>query len=430
MKKYIPLYVISVLMLSCTNNERITNPQDYDVFLRANTTNKIAHIDAETEFWKARLKNVEDDIVSRSKLAGLLEKRFSYSGNVSELLQADSIYKLVNAIQSKMSSGTFRSLASNSIRLHKFKLAQKYIDSALALGDDKYLSLLIQFDIAIELGNRYQAKQVLEKLGNKNGFDYLIRAAKYADHTEGNLDEAIRLMEKAVKEVEKNETLWLWAKANLGDMYGHANKLRESYNCYLEVLSRDPRYYHALKGVAWLAFSGDKDPREAKRIISSLRKLHNVPDYTLLLAEIAAFENNQKERDTYIADFLKIVRDPSYGDMYNKYVFFLQSDFFDNAEQAISLATRETENRPNAEAYSWLAWAYFKQGKIDEALRITKAKVENKSFDPEVLYRMGIMYQNAGDKNKAKEYLNDAMSSAYELGPLTAKDISKALHTL
>ena len=431
MKKHILLYLISALLLSCTSNERITNPADYNVYLQNNgRENKLTSIDAEIDFWKARLQKVHDDFVSRSKLAGLLEKRFVYSGNVTELLQADSIYRLVNQIQSKNSSGTFRSLAANSIKLHKFKQAQKYIDSALALGDDRYLSLLIQFDIAIELGNRYKAKEVLARLGNKNGFDYLIRAAKYADHVDGDLDEAIGLMERAVKEVESNESLCLWAKANLGDMYGHANRLSESYQCYLHVLSKDPQYYHAIKGIAWLAFSGDKNPGEAKRIIFSLRKLHDIPDYILLLSETAAFENNEKERDQYIAEFFSVVTSASYGDMYNKYIFSLQSDVFNHADQALSIAKKEIDNRPNAEAYSWLAWAHFRQGNMKEAIRIARAKVENKSFDPEVLYRIGIIYKNSGEKNKAKLYLNHAMSSGYELGPLTEKDIAKALQTL
>jgi tetratricopeptide (TPR) repeat protein len=431
MKKHVLPYVIALLVLSCGKNEKITNPADYEIYFENNApATKLAAIDSEISFWQKKLDKIDDDIVSRSKLAGLLERRFFYSGKIIEVHQADSLYKLVNRIQSKNSSGIFRALASNSIKQHKFKQAQLYIDSALYLGDDRYLSLLMQFDIAMELGNKVKANEVLNSLGDKKNFDYLIRAAKYKDHIEGNLDEAIELMEKALKEVETNNTLLLWTKSNLGDLYGHANRMSESYRCYLDVLSKDPEYYHALKGIAWLVFSGDKNPAEAKRIIVSLKQRHNVPDYDLLLAEIAEFENAKKERDQHFANFLRTAADPLYGDMYSKYVFNLKADVLNHPDEALSIAKKEVENRPTPEAFSWLAWAYLKKGEVNQAVQIAKAKVENKSFEPEVVYRMGMIYKNSGQKNKAKQYLNDAKSSHYELGPVVVKEISTALHSL
>ena len=64
----------------------------------------------------------------------------------------DSIYQLVNQLNRKNSSGTYRSLAANCITQHKFLQAQLYIDSALILGDDKYQSVLMEFDVALEPG--------------------------------------------------------------------------------------------------------------------------------------------------------------------------------------------------------------------------------------------------------------------------------------
>lgn len=431
MKKNLLLYVFALMLFSCTSNEKITDLSDYEKYLdKKGTSGKLTEIDSEILFWKKRLDKIQDDIVSRSKLAGLLEKRFSYSGKIAEIHQADSLYKLVNRIQSINSSGTFRALAANCIKQHKFRQAQLYIDSALALGDDKYITLLMQFDIAMELGNRYKADKVLNSLGNKNSFDYLIRAAKYKDHIEGNLDEAIELMEKALKQVEANQTLFLWAKSNLGDMYGHANNMRKSYQCYLDALAKDPEYYHALKGIAWLAFSGDKNTGEARRIILSLKQRHDVPDYDLLLAEFADFENNEKERDRHFTEFLKAIADPAYGDMYNKYIFNLQADVLNNPDRALLVAKNEVENRPTPEVFSWLAWAYLKNGEINKAVQIAKANVEKKSFEPEVVYRLGMIYKCSGQKNKAKQYLNNAISSSYELGPLAVNEITKALHSL
>lgn len=430
MKQILLATAFAFILFSCNTNHRITDPRDYERYLRnAEVNQKLTDIDSEISFWKNRLLRVDDDIVSRSKLAGLLERRFEYSGNICEIHQADSIYKLVNIVQSINSSSTFRSLAGNCIKQHKFRQAQLYIDSALALGDDKYLTLLVDFDIAIELGNKYRAKNALRLLGNRKSFDYLIRASKYKDHIEGNLDEAIILMEKASKEVENNEALALWTISNLADMYGHANRLTESYQCYLQVLAKDHEYHHALRGIAWLAFSADKNPAEARRIINYIKEQHPVPDYDLLLAEIADYEGNHKEKTAHLNNFFEAVTDSSYGDMYNKYLFNVQADVLNNLDNAAAIAKKEVENRPTPEAYSWLAWSYLKSGETDKASQIARAHVERKSFEPEVIYRLGIIYKKLGDKNRAKKYLLDAKNSAYELGPLSASEISAALNS-
>lgn len=40
----------------------------------------------------------------------------------------------------------------------------------------------MEFDVAMESGNRYLARKALNSLAVKNSFDYLIREAKYKDH--------------------------------------------------------------------------------------------------------------------------------------------------------------------------------------------------------------------------------------------------------
>ena len=137
-------------------------------------------------------------------MAGLLTKRFGYSGDITEIHRQTVCIGTVNFVNHTTGSGTFRSLAANCITQHRFLQAQLYIDSALVLGDDKYLTVLMEFDIAMELGNQYRARQALNSLADKTSFEYLIREAKYKDHVEGNLDAAITLLEKAYDKIKDN----------------------------------------------------------------------------------------------------------------------------------------------------------------------------------------------------------------------------------
>jgi tetratricopeptide (TPR) repeat protein len=421
------------LQFSCKylpGGKKIVQSDDYKKYLQSDKTNKSLHkIDEEIDFWNKRLEKTPDDIISQTKIAGLLTSRFQYSGNIKEIIKADSLYKIANQLNKVNSSGTYRSLATNCITRHQFQKAKLYVDSALKLGDDKYVTLLIQFDVAMELGDYRLAKQLLQELGNKNRFEYLIREAKYKDHVEGNLDEAIILMERAFEKIKEtnNVSLYCWTKSNLGDLYSHANQFKQAYQSYLNVLAIDPAYYHCLKGIAWLAFSHDKNTTEAKLILKYLKEQHPVPDYDLLLAEIADYEYDTIAMKQYLSLYTSATQNGDYGDMYNKYNFNLAADEFSNYDEAFAIAQTEVNNRPTPESYHQLAWIYFKKGDLKKANEISNTYVINRCFEPEVLYRTAIIYQNNGKTKKAIELMNMANESAFELGPAISKKIDIAL---
>jgi tetratricopeptide (TPR) repeat protein len=423
---------LTLALLSSCRQQPVTNPKDYAIYLHDEPNTGLQQIDTEIQFWKTRLSKTPGDIICETKIAGLLTRRFAYSGNIIEVHRADSLFQQVNTINHTTSSGTFRSLAANCITQHRFLQAQQYIDSALLLGDNKYVTVLMEFDAAMELGNYYRARKALNSLADKNSFDYLIREAKYKDHAEGRQSEAIELMEKAYDKIKDDHTpsLYLWIKSNLGDLYGHANRYKESYQCYIDVLHRDPHYYHALKGIAWLAFSHDKDVANARKIVAYLQQRHPVPDYELLLSQMAAWENNQKVAEEHINKFIAATRNPLYGNMYNKYLFTIEANELNNAATCLQIAQQEVHNRPTPEAFSWLAWAQCKNGDIANAMRTARLYVADKCFEPDALYYMGKVYQAGGEKNMARKYLTAAYNSSYELGPVMSHRIRETLKTL
>lgn len=425
------LTIGTFLIMSC-HQQPITNPNDYAAYLQSPPNIRLQSINTELDFWKNKLTHAPGDIIAESKIAGLLTKRFGYSGDIHEIHQADSLYRVVNYLNHINSSGTFRSLAANCITQHRFLQAQTYIDSALTLGDDKYVTVLMEFDVAMELGNRYRARKALNSLVDKTSFEYLIREAKYKNHVEGDLDAAIALMEKAYDKIKDNPTpaLLLWTKTNLGDFYGHANRYKESYQCYLDVLAKDPHYYHALKGIAWLAFSHDKDVINARKIVAYLQQRHPVPDYELLLSQMADWEQDSITYKQHMDNFISTTHNELYGGMYNKYLFHIEADELNNAQQCLQIAQQEVAHRPTPEAFSWLAWAYCKNGDIPRAMETARLYVANKCFEPDALFYLGKIYQAGGQKKMARKYLQVAQKSAYELGPVVSKQITESLKAL
>ncbi|MCU0355910.1 MAG: tetratricopeptide repeat protein [Cytophagales bacterium] len=195
------------------------------------------------------------------------------------------------------------------------------------------------------------------------------------------------------------------------------------------MLKTDPSYHYALKGVAWIAFSHDKNTPEAKRIYTHLLNQTHAPDLHLNLAEIAEFEGNLTEKKRNTDAFLQGVSQPKYGEMYNKYLVhqYIEAK---NSEAALQIAQRETENRPTPETFDLLAWVYLQQGNPARALSVAETEIANRTFEPEALYHLGMIYQANNQTQKAEKYLEEALESEYELGPVVAKAIRQALQRL
>jgi tetratricopeptide (TPR) repeat protein len=420
MRKMILIFLPIIILLTsrCKNkNTPLVKRSDYAAYLQAPKTG-MAKINTQLNFWQQRLEKNPDDMAAQLKIASLLSKRFAVSGNIMDVRKSDSLYQCANMLQKHFGSSVYRSLATNAITQHRFKMAAALLDTAFQMGDDKKLTVLQMSDAALECGLMTQCKRYLNMYPDKKSFEYLSRKAKITDK-EGDLGEAINLMKKALVQMEQQHDtdLLCWVKTNLADYYSHHNEVKKALGLYREALSTNPEYYHALKGIAWIAFSHDRNTVAATEILEYLAAVHPVPDYDLLLAEIADYTNDAPSKEKYIRSFIGKTSVPEYGDMYNKYLFSLYADELGDAKKALGMAEAEINNRPTAEAYSWLSWATYKSGDIEKAYQIQRLWVEGKCFEPDAVWRMAVICGKKGETKKAQQYMNEVKTSLFELGP-------------
>ena len=116
--------------------------------------------------------------------------------------------------------------------------------------------------------------------------------------------------------------------------------------------------------------------------------------------------------------------------MYNKYLFAVEADELNNAGRCLQIAQQEVAHRPTPEAFSWLAWAYCRNGNVSKAMETARLYVANKCFEPDALFYLGKIYQAGGRNNMARTYLKAAKESSFELGPVVSNEIKKSLKTL
>ncbi|OCK42488.1 cell surface protein [Tenacibaculum soleae] len=424
--KTLLIIVIFNLFYSCSTatNIEVTNETDYNKYLK-NPIN-ITEILAERElvFWENKIIKNPNQYPYLSKIADANMLLFSSKGTITYLLEAEKKLIEVNKKTNYNNSGNLRALARNYISQHRFKEALALVKKATVIGENLRGSQKMLFDIYLELGNTQKAFEFLAKIEDYADFDYLIRVSKWYDH-KGNLSSAIRFMEKAMKKAEEanNKQLKIWSYTNLADFYGHDGQIKESYNLYLKALALDENNAYAKKGIAWIVYSNDQKPTEAKRILDMISTRHFSPDYYLLKAEIAEYQNDSISKNNNINSYLSTIKNNQYGVMYHQNLAKVYLDEYNNTAKALPLINEEIVNRPTPQSYDLLAWYYFKKKKIKKSLKIVDTYIANKTFEPEIQYHMAEIYKANGKISKAKKIRKELLKSSFELGPLMTKKI-------
>lgn len=412
-------------MLSCTKDSNaIINPKDYNKYLEIKDNKSKEFTLNEINFWQKKYDKAPNQTSYLSLLASNYAILFENTGNVKYLYKVEELLLIINEEYHYAYVNNIRSLARNYISQHRFKEALVLANKALAIGEGMKETQKLLFDVNMELGNYTVANKNLRAITNKNDFDYLIRVSKWNDHL-GDIDTAITFMEKAkdLAVLNDNKPLKIWSYSNLGDMNGHAGNIQKSYDYYLKTLELEPNHSYALKGIAWIAFSNEKNTIEANRIIDAISKRHNTPDFYLLKVQIAEYENNQALKEENLEAYFNMLNTINYGAMYNKYNTLIYADDKNTAAKAFEIAKIEIENRPTPDSYDLLAWSYYNMGNAKKALEIVEKYVVGKSFEPKLNYHLATIYKANKMNNKVAPIKEELLKSTFELGPNLEKKI-------
>ncbi len=402
--------------------QNITQIEDYKDFLQQDEQDYIKSIQQDIHALQEQVGKDSTRIVVNSQIAGKLDQLFNLTGNVKYLNKSVRLRESITRNTYLNKEESMRTLAQSYIKQHKFKEA----DQLMSSFTQKYSSgqsKLIQFDIAMELGNYSKADSLLVDLRDINDYNYLIRAAKWNDY-KGQLKTTIQLMERALKIARESgqQSRTLWSYSNLADYYGHDGQLEKSYEYYLNTLQVDPLNTYALKGIAWIAFSHDRDVKEAQTILKTLKKRHPSPDYDLLLADLAAFQGDKRDAQQLAAAFMNSIDTPDYGAMYNTYKIELLIDA-GMYEKALQLASTELENRATPETHDLYSYALLSAGRKKEALKHQQEYVVGKTYEPMAQMHTALIYKENGILAESARIKEELLDAQFELGPIIFEKI-------
>lgn len=425
LQKIMAFICLIFMVIGCDKKSTlVTNAADYDKYLANDKNEALAFTEKEIAFWQNKYNKAPNQVSYLSVLASNYTKRFEITANIDDLLKAEELLLQANEAYKYSSVGTIRSLARNYISQHKFKEALALAQKAQSIGEGQKETHKLLFDVQMELGNDDEAKKSLNAIQEIQDFDYLIRAAKWNDNL-GDLKTTLVLMEKAKEKAEmfNNKYLKIWSYSNLGDYYGHDGNIAKAYQYYLKTLSLDPNNTYALKGIAWIIFSHERNTKETNRIIDIVSKRHNSPDFYLLKSQIAEYDNDPTLRSENLEKYFEMLNTNKYGAMYNHYNALLFAEDKYTVKRALAIAKTEISHRPSADSYELLAWSYYKMGNKQKALEIAQKHLNGKSFEPKLNYHLAMIYKANGYWDKVVVIKEDLMRSTFELGPNLEKKV-------
>ncbi len=381
----------------------------------------------EVNFWKNRIDHKSFDLVNLSKYAASLAARFKLLGDINDLKTSDSILTLLDA-HLKGKDASFKiSLFTNALSQHRFVDADSLLQKAKRIGMGKYETAAISFDVNFELGNYFLAEAELKEIENFKDYNFLFRHSKMF-HYKGEIDSAIAAMQSATISAGENIPLKQAALSNTADLYLHDGRLKEAYELYKKSIKLNNADLHSLIGIGTIALLHDNNDSLAEKIFKFVHKKTKQPDAIFKLVQVYEKRVDSILQKKYAYEFVTIVTNATYGNMYNKYVLQMYTGILNESEKAEKLAIRELDGRATPQTYAWLVWSLFKNNKVDEASKIYRKHVSGKPLEGLELYWMG-KYMKAINKGyNAAQFFKRAIKNKYDLSPSMIselKEISK-----
>ncbi len=424
-------YILSILLImqlaSCdtindSGHQQITNLEGYQIYLKQNENILVDSLKNELKGLQLQFEKDTTRIVVGAQIATTLDELYNLTGQMDYLNESVRFRESVSRNTYIKPENAYRSLAQAYIKQHEFKKAYQLMSSftqQYSSGQSK----MIQFDLAMELGNFEVAEQLLSDIRDINDYNYLIRAAKWNDHI-GQLSTTISLMERAMTLAEESgqRSRMLWSYSNIADYYGHNGDLDKSYQYYLKTLELDPHNTYALKGIAWIAFSNDNAVDDAIHIVKRLKERHPLPDYDLLLADMVSAQGDETREKKLKTQFLQEIKNPSYGSLYNAYAIEALIDT-GKKEEAVALAARELENRSTPETNDLYSYALLQAGEIQRALEHQQQYVIGKTYEPVAQLHTALIYKANNMTTALQPLKEELLETRYELGPNNFKII-------
>jgi tetratricopeptide (TPR) repeat protein len=313
---------------------------------------------------------------------------------------------------------------------HDFVRALEFGERALALNPKSARYYGIVGDAQIELGRYKEAIASYQKMIDlRPDFSSYSRVA-YARELYGDPEGAIQAMQDAVDAgapVPENKA---WAYVQLGNLRFTTGQLQEAAKDYDLATKTLPNYPPALAGQARIA-SARGELEQAAALYQQAFDRMPLGEYAINLGDVYT-EMGEKKKAAEQYDLVRVI-DKLYranGVDTDLEIALFYADHDMKLQTSLEKARSAYDARPSIHAADALAWTLYKTGNYKEAQKHSSEALKLGTRDPLKLFHAGMISKALGQRERAREYLQQAVDLNPHFSLLYSDEAADSLKAL
>ncbi len=299
--------------------------------------------------------------------------------------------------------------ANVAFKLHK--LAE--VEAALVAVPSVYDSnegRLIRADLNFQHGKYREAKtRYLEALQAERSWSALCRLA-YFHGKMGDVDGADRLYEEAEDQLTAKEMRsYAWLEVQRGFLAFARGRHSEAQARYARAEAAYPGYWLVTEHIAELMGAEGKY-REAIEIFENINSTTDRPDLQQAIGELYEIAGDvARAHDWHRKALTAYLQSAQRGEVhYYHHLADYYSDVAKEGTQAVRWAQADLQLRENFSTQAALAWAFYRNGQLDEACDWIDRALASGAVEPHLFSRAAKIHAGAGNFDDARTHMERA----------------------
>ena len=392
----------------------------------------MASLDERVAFWEARVAASATDYSSTVALIDAYLARVRSTGDLSDLARAEVALDRARRLAPVGDVGLLLAEGQVAFSGHEFAAARDAAAEALERDPGNEAAAALLGDASLELGDEVTALDAYEQLAPLDDTAPVLSRLARADLLMGNVEAAEAKMRAAIAaaEVAGFADQVAGHRLQLAELLRGEGRVDEAAEAYELILAAAPEHSRALGGLARIREAqGRRD--EAVELLERATTRLPSPDLVADLGDLYALDGRGEESaDAYalVERIAEVAR--ATGAVYDRQLVIFLADHDRRIADAVRLATAELDERTDVYGHDALAWALYKDGRLEEADAAARQAMRLGTPDGRILYHAGMIALALDRTEDARDLLGAAAAHEPALPPLQVPALRAALDAL
>ena len=368
-------------------------------------------IETAVAFWRQRIEEQPADYLSATNLAKALIGEARKTGDKALYNEAETTARTALKLSPTYEPALLAVSAARSAN-HDFEASLTTIEDVLTRNPTSLGALAARADANFELGNYPLARQQLSELAAAVPNEAALASRLAKQHTvEGRGADAVRLAAQAVLAASEQDyelTEAAFFRFQLGHFLYQSGDVERAGKAVDAALHIDPDHLPSLELKAKVLVARDRLD-EAAGAYEALIRRGPAADLHGELAKVYRAVGRTADADAQVERGISLgIESIASFPAERRHLAGFFADF--DPPRALEVALADFETRKDIGAYDTLAWAYYVNGRYQDAAQTITGALAQGTQDAALHYHAGMIAKAVGDTPTARRYLESALT--------------------